>query len=203
MSDPFLGEIKMVGFNFAPQGWASCQGQQMAIQQNSALFALLGVTFGGNGQTTFGLPDFRGRLPLGMGNGPGLTPVVQGELSGVESVTLNSTQMPIHNHVVVSPNNTVTSTGQVAIPAATTGTTQAAPGPTTVLGPIAAGGRPGTMYATTAADTTLAPINVSVSGTVTPPTVGNAGGSLPVGIRNPYLGTNFIIALEGIFPSRP
>jgi microcystin-dependent protein len=80
MSDPFLGEIRMVGFNFNPVGWALCNGQLLPIAQNSALFALLGTTFGGNGTTTFGLPDFRGRGPVGMGNGPGLTPIVQGAL---------------------------------------------------------------------------------------------------------------------------
>jgi microcystin-dependent protein len=203
MSDPFLGEIKMVGFNFAPRGWAQCLGQLMPIAQNSALFSLLGVTFGGDGRVTFGLPDFRGRSPVGMGQGPGLSPVSQGQMAGVESTVLSIAQMPIHNHPVVSSSNTVTSTGQVAIPAATTGTTQATPGPTTVLGPIAAAGRAGTLYATTAADTTLAPVDVSVSGPLTPPTIGNAGGSLPVPLLNPYLGTNFIIATEGIFPSRP
>lgn len=192
----------MFAGSFAPRGWALCNGQVMAISQNSALFAILGTTFGGDGVTNFKLPDYRSRLPLGMGNGPGLSPVVQGELAGTENVTLITNQMPIHTHTATLPSNTLTSTGQASIPAATTGTTQAAPGPTTVLGPIAAGGRAGTLYATTAADTTLSPFDVTVSGPVSPPTIGSAGGSQPVPIRNPYLGTNFIIALEGIFPSR-
>lgn len=204
MSDPFLGEIKMVGFNFAPRGYAMCQGQQMSIAQNSALFSLLGTTFGGNGQVTFGLPDYRGRAPLGMGQGPGLTFVNQGEVGGVESTTLTQLQMPIHTHTAVAAPFNASLTGPISIPAATTGTTQAAPGNTTVLGPIAAGGRAGTLYATTAADTTLAPFDATVTGSVTPtaPTIGNAGGSQPLAIRNPYLGTNFVIATEGIFPSR-
>src|SRR5688572_14577376 len=204
MSDPFLGEIKMVGFTFAPRGYALCAGQQMSIAQNSALFSLLGTTFGGNGQTTFGLPDYRGRTPVGMGQGPGLTFVNQGEVSGSESTTLTILQMPIHNHTAVATPFNASLTGPISIPAATTGTTQAAPGNTTVLGPVAAAGRPGTLYATTAADTTLAPFDATVTGNVTPsaPTIGQAGGSQPVALRNPYLGTNFVIALEGIFPSR-
>jgi microcystin-dependent protein len=205
MSDPFMGEIRMVGFSFAPQGWASCNGQAVSIAQNNALFALLGVTFGGDGVTNFNLPDFQGRSPVGMGNGVGLSPIQQGDKYGNENVNILQTQMPMHTHTATSAAITVNSNGQAAIPAATTGTTQAEPGTNAVLGPIAAAGRPGTLYATTAANTTLAPFNVSVSGSVTPPapTIGNAGGSLPLPIRNPYLGTNFIIALQGVFPSRP
>lgn len=188
MSDPFVGEIRMVGFSYAPPGWLPCQGQLVSIAQNSALFALLGTTFGGDGVTTFGLPDLRGRAPVGIGNGPGLTPIVQGEVSGTESVTLLSTQMPMHIHAA---------TVSVAIPGVAASTNvSATPGATSVLGPVAAGGRPGTLYSTDAPDTTLAPFSPPV-------TVGPAGGSLPVGIRNPFLGTNFIIATNGIFPSRP
>jgi microcystin-dependent protein len=185
MSDPFLGEIRMVGFNFAPRGWAMCQGQLLSIAQNNALFALLGTLYGGDGQTTFGLPDYRGRSPVGMGQGPGLSAVVQGEMAGTENVTL-----------------TLNQTAQVAIPAATTGTTQAAPGTTTVLGPIAAGGRAGTLYCTGAADTTLAPFNTAVNVPAPTVTVNASGGSMPFSVLNPFLGTNFVIALEGIFPSR-
>jgi microcystin-dependent protein len=188
MSEPFLGEIRMVGFNFAPRGWLSCQGQLMSISQNTALFSLLGTTFGGDGVTTFALPDYRGRGPVGMGNGPGLTPIVQGEVSGTENVTILQTQMPMHTHAA---------TVSVAIPGVVASTNvSATPGATSVLGPIAAGGRPGTLYSTDAPDTTLAPFSPPV-------TVAPAGRSLPVGIRNPFLGTNFIIATDGIFPSRP
>ncbi|WP_185267177.1 phage tail protein [Halopseudomonas xiamenensis] len=185
--EPFLGEIKMVGFNFAPRGYAMCQGQLMSISQNTALFSLLGTTYGGNGQTTFALPDYRGRGPVGMGQGPGLGMISQGEMAGTESVTLTTSQLPPH-----AP----TATASIAIPAVTTSTNvAAAPANNTHLGPIAAGGRPGTLYSTDAADTTLAPFNASV-------TVSPVGGGLPVGLRNPYLGTNFIIATQGIFPSR-
>lgn len=140
-----------------------------------------------------------------MGNGVNLSPIQQGQKQGAENVNILSTQMPTHTHTATSSALTINSTGQAAISASTNGTTQAAPGPTAVLGPIAAGGRAGTLYATTPADTTLLPfaVNVSANVTPTPPTIGTAGDSQPLPIWNPYLGTNFIIATEGIFPSRP
>jgi len=98
MSEPFLGQIILVGFNFAPQGWALCNGQILSIAQNTALFSLLGTTYGGNGQTTFGLPDLRGRVPVSAGQGPGLSNYDLGEVAGQETVTLNVTQMPAHIH---------------------------------------------------------------------------------------------------------
>ncbi|MCY1301460.1 Phage Tail Collar Domain protein [compost metagenome] len=201
MSDPFLGEIRMVGFNFAPRGWALCWGQQMGIAQNSALFSLLGTLYGGNGQTTFGLPDYRGRSPVGMGQGPGLSNIDQGELAGSESVTLTINQMPIHNHAIVV--SAVTGNAQVAVPANSSSTTTvSAPSATAVLGPVAAAGRAGSLYTNDAPNTTLAPFTASVTCPAPTATCGNAGGSQPFGLRNPFLGTNFVIALEGIFPSR-
>jgi microcystin-dependent protein len=97
--DPFLGEIRMFGGNYAPQGWALCSGQLMSISQNTALFSLLGTMYGGNGTTTFALPDLRGRIPMNFGQGPGLTDRSQGEMGGEETVTLLSQQMPMHTHV--------------------------------------------------------------------------------------------------------
>jgi microcystin-dependent protein len=179
MSEPFLGEIRMVGFSFAPSGWALCQGQSMPISQNSALFSLLGTTFGGNGQTTFNLPDFQGRSPVGMGNGRGLTPIVQGEVSGAENVTLTSMQMPMHTHPVTVAG---TATTPVNAPTATNN----------VLGASGTGPGSATIWSTALAN----PIPLS------PTQVGMAGGSLPVPIRDPFLGTNFIIALQGVFPTR-
>jgi microcystin-dependent protein len=172
MSEPFIGEIRAVGFNFAPVGWALCNGQTMPISQNSALFALLGTTFGGDGVQTFKLPDYQGRSPVGMGNGPGLTPIMQGEISGSESVTLLSSQMPIHTHIASGVPSASDATASVGSPAgAVAAMTAAAPG-----------------------NVNMAPV---------PVTVQQAGGSQPVPLRNPYLGTNFIIATQGIFPSRP
>ena len=205
MSEPFLGEIRMVGFNFAPRGWLPCQGQLLSIAQNQALFSLLGTTFGGDGIQTFALPDYRSRQAVGIGNGPGLTPIVQGEVAGTENVTLGVSQMPAHTHTAQPAPYAASLSGPINIPAATTGTTQSAPVNTAVLGACTAAGRPGGLYCTGTPDTQLAPFTATVSGQVTPgaTTIGSTGGSLPVPIRNPYLGTNFIIATEGIFPSRP
>ena len=102
MADPFLGEIRVTGFNFAPRGWALCDGQLLPINQNTALFALLGTQFGGNGQTTFALPDLRGRVPIHQGQGPGLTPRTIGETGGAESATLNVAQLPPHTHTALA-----------------------------------------------------------------------------------------------------
>ena len=202
MSDPFLGEIRMVGFNYAPRGWALCAGQLMSISQNSALFALLGVTYGGDGVTTFALPDYRGRGPVGMGNGPGLTPMVQGERSGTENVTLSPLQMPNHTHAATT-TATATSTGTLQVAGASSNPLATPSTTNNVLS--ASGGGPGS--ATIWSDQLTSPvtlanpeaINTAVNVNVT---LQAAGGSQPVGLRNPYLGTNFIIATEGIFPSR-
>jgi microcystin-dependent protein len=180
MGDQFLGEIRMVGFSFAPSGWALCNGQLMSISQNSALFSLLGTTFGGDGIQTFGLPDLQGRSPVGMGNGIGLTPVIQGEKSGNENASILQSQMPMHTHAV-----TVTGvpTNNVNAPTATNN----------VLGASGAGPGGATIWSTE--------INTPIQ--LNPQQVGTAGQSLPLPIRNPFLGTNFIIATEGIYPSRP
>src|SRR5438477_6856604 len=98
--DPFVGEIRMFGGNFAPRDWAVCDGQLLAIAQNTALFSLLGTTFGGNGQTTFGLPDLRGRVPIHWGQGPGLSPRTEGESAGTESVTVSANELPPHTHAL-------------------------------------------------------------------------------------------------------
>src|SRR5215211_5023310 len=98
MSEPFIGQIMLVPYNFAPRGWAFCQGQIMSIAQNTALFSLLGTTYGGNGQTTFALPDLQGRFPNGAGQGPGLSSYTLGQVAGAESVTLTQQQMPLHTH---------------------------------------------------------------------------------------------------------
>ena len=202
MSDPFLGEIRMVGFNYAPRGWALCAGQLMSIAQNSALFALLGVTYGGDGVTTFALPDYRGRSPVGMGNGPGLTPMVQGEKSGTESVTLSSLQMPIHTHVATT-TATATSTGTFQVAGASSNPSATPSTTNNVLS--ASGGGPGS--ATVWSDQLTSPVTLANPETIDTTlnvnvTLQSAGGSQPVGLRNPFLGTNFIIATDGIFPSR-
>lgn len=189
--EPFLGEIKMVGFNFAPRGYAMCQGQQMSISQNTALFSLLGTMYGGNGQTTFGLPDYRGRGPVGMGQGPGLSMIVQGEVAGTQSITLLNSNLPPFSLPV-------TGTVSVAIPASTADGSSQVPGTSSVLAkPLdSAVGAEVSLYGS-AADTTLAPFNASLNANAV-----HSSGGIPLGILNPYLGTNFIIAVEGVFPSR-
>ena len=178
MSEPFLGEIRMVGFNFAPRGWALCNGQILSIAQNTALFSLLGTTYGGDGVTTFALPNLQGRLPMHWGNGPGLSPRVIGEQSGSETVTLVSTQIPAHNHML----NCTTTAGAIDNPS-------------------------GALLATSA-DANLNPINTYLAGGAAPNatmannSIGVAGGSQPHDNMSPFLCVTFIIALSGIFPSR-
>ena len=179
MGDQFLGEIRMVGFSFAPVGWALCNGALLPIMQNQALFSLLGVTFGGNGSTTFGLPDLRGRAPLGMGAGPNLTPVNQGDLVGSENASISAQQMPIHTHVLSVAG---TETGGANAPSTTNN----------VLGAGGTGQGSATIWSTAL----NSPVALKAA------QVGSAGSGQPLPIRNPSLGTNFIIALEGIFPSR-
>ena len=165
MSEPFLSEIKIVSFDFPPKGWAFCNGQFLPINQNQALFALLGTTYGGNGQTTFALPNLRGRVPIHMGNGHTL-----GEAAGSTSVTVNIQQHPTHMHGLQASSN---STGTSADPS------------NAFLAPVNLG------YAAPANLTTLEPTSVT-----------NVGGSQPHNNMMPYLTLNFIIALQGIFPSR-
>src|ERR1044071_3337098 len=106
MSTPFVAEITIFAFNFAPRGWALCQGQLLAISQNTALFSLLGTMYGGNGVTTFGLPDLRGRTPVHVGQGPGLSPYDQGQVGGTETESLTVSQLPAHSHLMRVSANT-------------------------------------------------------------------------------------------------
>ena len=165
MSEPFLSEIKIVSFNFPPKGWALCNGQFLPINQNQALFALLGTTYGGNGQTTFALPNLRGRVPIHFGAAHDL-----GEAAGSTSVTVNIQQLPTHMHAVM--------VNSVA------GNSSANPSNNFL-------GNANNMYA--------APQNLT---TMNPGTVSSVGGSQPHNNMMPYLVLNFIIALQGIFPSR-
>jgi microcystin-dependent protein len=172
----YLAQIIMFAGDFAPRFWAFCQGQLLPIQQNTALFSLLGTTYGGNGTTTFALPNMIGRSPVGISQGPGLSNVVLGEQSGSNTVTLLSNNLPAHTHtstltVAATSNAATTDEAGGAIPAG--GTALFAPGAT------AAGAMGG----------------VTV-------TVANAGGGQPISIRQPYIGMHFVICLSGIFPSR-
>jgi microcystin-dependent protein len=173
-----IAEIRMFAGTFAPRNWAFCQGQLMSISQNTALFSILGTTYGGNGQTTFGLPDFRGRVAVGTGQGPGLSNVSLGEQAGVETVTLLVTQMPSHNHVI---NGSASGLANNANP------TGNAPG----IGAVASNNAPVNMYS-----------NGAPAAAMNPQVCGLAGGNQPHNNMQPYLGMNYIICLFGIFPSR-
>jgi microcystin-dependent protein len=170
MSEPFLGEIRNFGFTFAPRGWALCQGQLLSIQQNSALFSLLGTQYGGDGVTTFGLPDLRGRVSMGFGQGPGLSNRTQGEVAGTETVTLTSNQLPGHSHTVAAASAATSKNPAAAVPAFTSA---------------------GSSYGTSA--------DLAMS----PNMIGPVPGNQPHDNLQPYLVTNWCIAMEGIFPSRP
>lgn len=178
--DPFLGQISIFGCNFAPQGWALCQGQLLAISQSTALFSLLGVNFGGNGVNNFALPDLRSRAPVGWGQGPGLSNYAIGEAGGAETAVINAASYPAHSHTLF---------------AAASAATGNAPG-----GLIEAegqtGGRGGAinlaLYSDSGTAATLAPAALTAA----------AGGGQPHNNIEPYLALNFCIALQGIFPSR-
>jgi microcystin-dependent protein len=211
VGDPYLGEIRMVGFNFAPVGWALCNGQLLPISQNNALFALLGTTYGGDGRVTFGLPDLQGRVPLHAGSGMGLPTYVLGEKAGAPSVTLNQQQMPQHTHVATftptggggTPSVNVSITGSSAAGTTSTPTGNYLAGSVNASGqhPLYIPGNSAPPGAGNIAGVTASLSGVSGGGG----TVTNAvtGGNLPVSIEPPYLAVYFMIATQGIFPSRP
>jgi microcystin-dependent protein len=190
MSEPFIAEIRMFAGNFAPRGWAFCNGQILSIAQNTALFALIGTTYGGNGQTTFALPDLRSRIPVHAGQGPGLSNYTLGQSAGSETTTLNASNIP-----QFAVNLPVTG----AIAAHTEGATTSKPA-SGGQGNFLASSTPGNIYLPnpgTPPDASLA------AGSVTGTASGVVGGSsTPFDNIQPYLTINFIIAVEGIFPSR-
>jgi microcystin-dependent protein len=164
MSDPFLSEIRIVSFNFAPKGWALCNGQILPINQNQALFSLLGTTYGGDGRTTFALPNFQGRAPIHVGNG-----FILGQLGGEESHTVITSEMPAHTH---------------SVQASSGGPNQGSPA--------------GNMWANQGGNL----YGTAPNAIMQPTAVASVGGSQSHANVQPYLCLNFIIALQGIFPSR-
>jgi microcystin-dependent protein len=173
MSDPFVAEIRIFGFNFAPTGWAQCNGQILPISQNTALFSLLGTTYGGNGQSTFALPDMQGNAPMHPGQGQGLSLRDLGETSGSEAITLLVSEIPFHTHTL-------------------RGTVEDATQGSLTSGVILAQTVNGNLYQTSNAN--LQPM--------APQALAPAGGSLPHNNLQPYLVLNFCIALQGVFPPR-
>jgi microcystin-dependent protein len=173
MSDPFVAEIRIFPFNFPPKGWAFCNGQLMPLSQNTALFSLLGTTYGGDGKSTFALPDMQGNVPMQPGQGQGLSLRDLGEMSGVETITLLVSEIPLHTHVLMASSSD---------PAESNVCTNNA----------LARSKNGNAYSTTLTTTMMAPQGL-------PP----AGGGLPHNNMQPYLTLNFCIALQGVFPARP
>ncbi len=174
MSSPFIGEIRMFGGNFAPVGWEFCNGQLLAISENDALFNLIGTTYGGDGQSTFALPDLRGRIPIHQGQGPGLAYRVLSEQFGSEFTTLTVNQIPSHNHNILASTSVGNSTGT---------------SPSTI-----AAGTVGRVYTINNTPANMSEMNAE--------TIANGGGSQPHDNMMPYLCINFIISLFGIFPTQ-
>jgi len=172
MADPFIAEIRIFGGNFAPRGWAECDGQLLSIAQNTALFSLLGTTFGGNGQTTFALPNLQGRAPMFWGQGPGLSPRVIGESGGEDTVTLLSSEMPAHAHNL------------------------------NAAGGLAAGRNPTDNPLARSRNGMAYQDNANPVVPMASQAVEIIGGSQPHNNMQPYLALTFIIALQGIFPPR-
>lgn len=170
--DPFLGEIRMFAGNYAPQGWALCDGRILQIAQNQALFSILGTTYGGDGRSTFALPDLRGRVPVNAGNGPGRTARPFGSSGGAETVTLTANQMPNHTHPAMGSSNAAS---------------QYSPA--------------GQVWANETSGT-AAVYNNTPNTAMHAQAIGATGGNQPHENMPPFLCVNFIIALEGIYPSR-
>lgn len=172
MQDPFVAEVRIVGFNFAPKGWAFCNGQLLPISQNTALFSLLGTTYGGDGKSTFALPDFQGRVGIQSGQGNGLSYYDLGEANGADNVTLIQSELPIHTHNVMSVPD---------------------PGDTNVMTNNAIGrSSGGSVYSAGGSQT--ANMNIQM--------LQVSGGSQPHNNMQPYLTLNFVIAMQGVFPPR-
>jgi microcystin-dependent protein len=184
MTQPFIGQIQLFGFNFAPRGWALCQGQTLPISQYAALFSILGTNFGGNGINNFMLPNMQGYVTVGAGQAPGLSPYVVGQTAGTTSVNVSINEMANHNHNFAA--------------ASSAGTTTTAAGNQLAYSQISSGGKGGTTQTAaiyspnaSAATTALAPLAIGMS-----------GGNLPHNNMQPYLALNYCIALAGDFPSR-
>lgn len=182
-TEPFIGEIKIFGFNFAPQSYQLCIGQILPIAQNAALFSLLGTTYGGNGQSNFALPDLRGRMPIGQGQGPGLPSYTMGQVSGTTNITLSTANLPAHTHPGAGLS--------INIPVSTGGPDTASP--------------EGAFLADTGVEifSSLSSAGKNYGASTVSGNTGITGASTPVSIMNPYLVINYSIATQGIFPSRP
>ncbi|MEP3892153.1 MAG: tail fiber protein [Hellea sp.] len=181
MSDPFIAQVTMFGGNFAPRAWAFCAGQLLPISQNTALFSLIGTTYGGDGRTTMALPDLRGRAPIQQGRGPGLSTYRLGQRGGAENTVMTSATMPNHSHAMTTSINVVDDNANSGEPAGRV-----------FANAVGGGAKP---YATEATDENMAP------GALTT-TLNTAGSGASYTNMQPFQTANYIIALQGVFPSR-
>lgn len=206
--DFYMAMINLFAGNFAPRNFSYCNGQIISIAQNTALFSLLGTTYGGDGQTTFALPDLRGRTPIGPEQGPGLSNYALGQVGGTETITLTIQQMPQHTHALQATSNST----QAGSAIATNGDATTPENNYLALSPKIGSGPNATQlktYATTPPApvppaTPISPVKLA-GGAITTSTSGNttiAGGSQPFSIKNPYLAIYYVICIAGIFPSR-
>lgn len=185
MADPYIGEIRIFAGNFAPTGWAACNGQLLPISENETLFQLIGTTYGGDGESNFAVPDLRGRLPVGRGAGPNLSARTIGDTGGVETVTITTNQLPGHAHTMTK--------GTLAIAASSAAANRRNPSQA-VSAREAAGVT--MVYSDATADTTMA------AGAIIAGTPALQGGGQPTGVVQPVLAIMYIISLFGIFPSQ-
>jgi len=187
VANPFVGEIRLFPFNFAPAGWALCAGQLLPISQNTALFSLLGTQYGGDGKSVFALPNLLGRAPISSGQGPGLTNRTQGEIGGEETVQLLATEMPSHSHVL-TPGGTLQAASGAGDQRSPSGTVPAAESSGVTA-----------TYSNAVPDSSMKAGGVTFGGQAT---AAAAGGDTAHENRQPYLTLNFCIALQGVFPAR-
>lgn len=207
MSDPFIGQIMQVGFNYAPVNWLTCKGQILQVSQNQALFALLGNRFGGNGATSFGLPDAQGRVFIGTGAGTGLTPHNLGDKGGVEQQGLALANMPVHTHGVTVSGGSVTVSGALGAMTGASATDETAqPAPGSYLGAVLEQDTSPVLYAPANTSGTPIPLGgLQINAQYHAPaiTLQNAGGSAPFSIMQPFQAVTTIIATNGIWPENP
>ena len=198
MAEPFTGEIKMFGFIFAPRSWSPCNGQLMAINDNTALFSLLGTTYGGDGRATFGIPEMRGRSPLHWGAGPGLYPRQMGQFGGYQQISLTLHELPTHNHTA-----TFAPSGAARLEASPNDATSDVPTDGAYLGKVNGSDRAVNTYVEAGQQgdklVDLAGIHGISGGNVT---VNNNGSGNPFPNEGPFMTVNFCIALQGLYPPR-
>lgn len=214
--ETLLGEITLVGFNFAPRNWALCNGELLTINSNQALFSLLGSTYGGDGRATFALPGLQGRMPIGTGDSPAFPPVIWGEQGGDESATLTNAEMPVHTHIATAAYvpgasspvavsgtlNVCTETATITSPSAGDYLASAASGGAALPGYIASSSVDNTNQISVGGLNITAFLNGDLPGGSVTVTNQNSGEGVPFSTRNPYLGMHFVIATTGVFPSR-